>query len=330
MEQKTIILLTAAMRLDNLPVIARSILKQRIACKRYGFNLHWCICIDKANAYAKNFFEPNHEIKIGDYNEDNLPEIQKVIGYRLLDMNGIDGSVFISGEYGQKNYGGDLFNGPLAYLKQHKFQDSNPLVYILDDDNIIHPFLLHTIRLAIDFVPNCENKFLWLTKMSGYGYTAEAWRDNAYARIDDRSGDNWRCYEVFSADPSQMVQWLDQVMSWQPISGKEYPGAGEHGMFPNGFQYDSRLYLGQWDQNKDNFVFFPEWLQQNFIHDLPATYHNGLVTDEELADIQRSMNEYTCAMHLTVTTTDGKQRMIPINDSDFIWQCMLKDRQADK
>ena len=318
--EQDIIFLTAALRLDNLEYLAKSIKKTKLANPE--FRIHWAICIDRYNAYSQPFADGD-SLTIGEVKDDKLTALAKDIGEEYLDNNRIDGSVFFSGKPNQLNYGGDIFNGPLHFLKERRFRDSNPLVYILDDDNLVHPLLLPTLKKIIDKGIDISDKFVWLTKKSAYGFTAEAWHENAYAQIPIPGTDIWKCYEVFAADPSQMIQSLDMLLNLEYKEDRPYHGADPNGGMPCGFQYDSDLYLGQWWQNPGRFLFFPAWIDKNdFIHDVPCTYHNALCTNNEFEELGKPVE-----IHVTITDENGNIRMVPVNDMQFMMDCLRKDRE---
>ena len=121
----TICLLTAAFRIDNLIPIAHSIVD--------GFKTSqqlkplWVIIIDQYNAV---------------YSPSKLEEVQL-----FCKDNNIDYLIEYGGVNKDKpNYGGDIYNETIFKLKATMFSDSNPLVYILDDDNLIHPLFVPTIE----------------------------------------------------------------------------------------------------------------------------------------------------------------------------------------
>lgn len=318
--EQDIIFITATLRLDNLEYLAKSIKKAKLANPE--FRIHWAICIDRYNAYSQPF-AGGDPLSIGKVEDDKLTMLAQDIGQEYLDNNRIEGSVFFSGKPNQPNYGGDIFNGPLHFLKEQKFRDSNPLVYILDDDNLVHPLLLPTLKKILQKGIDISNKFVWLTKKSAYGFTAEAWHENAYAQILIPGTDIWKCYEVFAADPSQMIQSLDMLLNLEYREDWPYHGADPNGGMPCGFQYDTDLYLGQWWQNPSRFLFFPAWIDKNeFIHDVPCTYHNALCTNDELNRLGKPVE-----MHITITDANGNIRMVPVNDMQFMMECLRKDRE---
>ena len=119
-----ILLVTAVLRTENLYPIAKNIAKRF----KDETELHpvWVWCFDQYNA---------------DMSPLNIKKAEVV----CLENN-ITYIMYYQGTQGQENYGGALMNGPLQDLKNKIYKDSNPLVYVLDDDNIIHPNFIATVK----------------------------------------------------------------------------------------------------------------------------------------------------------------------------------------
>ena len=293
--------MTACLKHENLYKIARSIIESQH--QNPDFSICWLIIIDQYNSTIMQMSEETQQqfiIGLHDYLIKN--DIQHVIDY--------------SGKPGQKNYGGDMFNNPLKRLKNTPIVKDS-MLYILDDDNIIHPFLLPTIKRALDYGFN-RGRILWLTKQSEYGYIAEAVRDNAYAKIDIPETNEWKCWEVFSLDPSQAVQWVEDVYDWKPnANNSEYPGAGSNGMFPSGFYYDSALYFGRYEIVPKSFMFFDEFLDApSWVHDIPSTYHNGLRSHADYIKYDNLLLEKSnekIAAHFSISGENTHSKIFPVS-----------------
>ena len=93
-----IVFLTAVLRMENLPYIARNIVKTFENEKE--LRPVWVLCIDKYNS---------------NYTQLDLKRLEVY----LLENN-IEYHIFLEGEEGKENYGGTLMNEPLKKLKETK------------------------------------------------------------------------------------------------------------------------------------------------------------------------------------------------------------------
>ena len=292
--------MTACLKHENLTGIARSIIESQH--QNTDFSICWLIIIDQYNSTLMQMSEEAQQqfiMKLHKSLIDN--DIQHVIDY--------------SGKPGQKNYGGDMFNEPLKRLQNTPIVKDS-MLYILDDDNIIHPLLLPTIKHALNYGFS-RGKILWLTKQSEYGYIAEATRDNAYAKIEMARADVWRCWEVFCLDPSQAVQWVEDVYNWKPNdSNPDYPGAGPEGMFPSGFYYDSILYFGRYEIAPKTFIFFAEFFNlSDKVHDIPSTYHNGLRSHADYIRYHNLLDnsDEKISAHFSISGENTHSKIFPVS-----------------
>lgn len=312
--------MTACLKHENLPEISKSIIESQH--QNPDFSICWLIIIDQYNSTLMQMSE-----------ETQRQFVMKL--HNSLIENDIQHVIEYSGKPGQKNYGGDMFNEPLKRLQNTPIIEDS-MLYILDDDNIVHPLLLPTIKRALAHGFN-RGRILWLTKQSEYGYIAEAVRENAYAKIEIPNGDEWRCWEVFCLDPSQAVQWVEDVYNWKPNnSDPDYPGAGENGMFPNGFAYDSALYLGRYEIEPESFMFFTDFLESSYwVHDIPSTYHNGLRTNRDYIHYRNLLSENSneiVAAHFSVSGDNSYSKIFPVSKelARKIFDLILEENEKKK
>ena len=122
-----ILLVTAVLRMENLPYIARNIVKTFDNEKE--LRPVWVLCIDKYNS---------------NYTQLDVKRLEVY----LLENN-IEYHIFFEGEKGKENYGGTLMNEPLKKLKETKYKSINPFVIVLDDDNILSDNFLKFIHVLL-------------------------------------------------------------------------------------------------------------------------------------------------------------------------------------
>ena len=108
-------------------------------------------------------------------------------------------NVYYSGKPNQSNCGGDLFNIPLSNFI-HENNLDNPWIYILDDDNIIHP------RLISSFIKCANNNFYGNKEIITF---INKWDCGHNREIDDYmityKSDKEPRLEWFLFDPSQVI-----------------------------------------------------------------------------------------------------------------------------
>ena len=175
--KETLILITAALRLDNLIDVGKSI---NLHYDKYkdNFNIIWIICKDQYNGYGN---------------------IDSCIDY--LNTTNIDYIIKDSGLPNQKNYGGDLFNIPLQEVIAERNLD-DAWIYVMDDDNVLHPNLFYTFNKIINN-HNIDAIYggIILTKKSISGHVHEMY----YHSICHPSTDN-NIISIFNIpDPSQCI-----------------------------------------------------------------------------------------------------------------------------
>ena len=255
-----ILLVTAVLRTENLCPIAKNI------AERFKGETElrpvWVLCFDK-------------------YNADMSPLNIKKAEVICLENN-ISYVMYYQGEEGKENYGGGLMNGPLQDLKNNIYKDSNPLVYVLDDDNIIHPNFIATVK---EHCLSNDNP-LWMNMVDEFG-------SHRFVRYADRlaylpgTGRN-KGYRIIhpcaSCDPSQLVIRLDMLLSIGGFDNtRDYDYKFMNKIYRNDGGLDEKMiYQGTTPWMRDNNFFI-------------SCYHNGLVTnkmiDEAAKDLEENFSE---------------------------------------
>lgn len=286
-----LILITACLKVDNLFKIAKSI-KENLS--KTKLNVLWAIVIDA-------------------YNNDNksvqklLPELEE-----LLVSYGINYKFFLSGKPNQKNYGGDMFNEPLRELKRTMFANKNAFVYILDDDNIIHPFLFDRVNKIAEYNGDSDKIYV-LTCVGEYGEICESYK-SIFMRevIYPYPPTNYIVPYQIALDPSQALHTLNFIMNW-----KYTTDAGErkeNEMFPPDAIYDIELYYYITKEDRDYFVCYDE-IDEHYSckYSERNTYHNGLRTDAEIDEYLDALENTDLSSSYIVVQPKGKQpKMFPI------------------
>lgn len=282
-----IILLTACLKIENLFDIAKSI-KENMA--KTTLNVIWAISIDA-------------------YNSDN-DKVQKLIPEldALLEEYGINHVFFLSGKPNQKNYGGDMFNKPLIELKKTMFKNKNAFVYILDDDNIIHPFLFDRLNRISEF--NCDNDRIYvLTCVGEYGEVCESYKD-AFMR-EVVNGKHYFVPYQLALDPSQALHTLNFIMNWEYVDANGKLKKGK--MFPSESTYDVNLYYFLAKKNRDCFVCYDEIDGPKYFGIYRNSFHNGLRTKKDIEEYIDSLKESKLSSsYIVVQTNDKEPKMFPI------------------
>ena len=251
---ETLILVTAVLRIDNLKYICDNIIN--VFKDETQIKPLWCLCIDQYNY-------------IGDLNL--LINIIK-----KCQDNNILVAVYYQGEANKANYGGALMNAPLKDLKNTVFKDSNPLVLVLDDDNILSPNLLKFIQA------HCiNNNYIWILNMLSEGGDIRYSRDCDFLAANEHDYDN-KIYKVFhtcaTADPSQILFRLDLFLKFGGFTKvRSYDFD-----FMNVLLYNKeiRKYI-----DFQTYDCSPSGLPASNDKFYISCYHNGLNTDEKLSTI---------------------------------------------
>lgn len=283
--KETLILLTAALRFNNLIDIAKSI---NINYDYYNsiFNIKWLICKDQYNGFG---------------------DINKVINY--LNTTNIDYVIMNSGKPNQKNYGGSLFNEPLQqYVKENNL--NNPWVYILDDDNIIHPNFYKIFEICLDNGFYGNKEILTTINKWHCGHNREINKEICLLPNHKEFIQEW-----FLFDPSAVILRYNII--------KKY------GYVADDFLYDFNwLNLRVIRYEQDNIIWFNEY-EYSYGRHVVGTYHNGLIkysNIEELLnsnidnlniDILLANLDIECPKNIPILKPETKKKIIELIKQDI-------------
>lgn len=241
--KETLILLTGSMYWNNLMDVAKSI---NLYYDKYKdkFNIIWLICKDQYNGKGN---------------------IDSCIDY--LSTTNIDYIIKDSGLPNQKNYGGDLFNIPLQETIAERNLD-DAWVYVMDDDNILHPNLFYTFNKIINNIDTTNRYGIILTKKSMAGHVHEMHLQSICQQCDNNI-----IYIFNIPDPSQCIL--------------KYSFIKNNGFIPGEVNYDYKWYVPTIRNNKDKFIYYNEY--NGWISDMINAYHNNL---RHLEDIDKFINDF--------------------------------------
>ena len=245
-----LILLTGAYRLNNLHQSFDSICEN--FANRKDVHVTWVICVDQFN-------------KIG-----NIEPIIEKCKKACSDF-GMGYWICPSGKEGQPNYGGDLYNGALKWVKEKQFKDCDPWVYIFDDDNIICPAFANSLTYVIGKSEETGKDIIWFTKSQMEGFLIPASKRKSYAFKQYKDGTR---ESTELPDPSQLLM--------------KYSTIEEIGFFVGGLEYDRKL----WEfieLNEERILYPSDWLPVSSWRDFIGqvqTYHNGQISDKEIECIK--------------------------------------------
>ena len=258
-EKQNLILISGSSRFDNLLYMAKTI---NINYDKYSeyFNIYWLICKDIYN---------------GKGNCDNAIE--------YLNTTHIKYFIYDTGKPNQKNYGGDLFNEPLKKFITDEIKDKS-WIYILDDDNILHPNLYNTFKKCIELENFKDKKGIILTKRSKTSHVHEMMEENICMPI------NFFVYIWFIPDPSQIIL--------------KYTFLEENGMYAPKTTYDYDFILPLISQNKQYMLYYNDY--NGCFSDKICAYHNNLRTLDEL-------NKFNNQEELYIDIALQSDKEIPIN-----------------
>ncbi len=244
-----ILLVTAALRIDNLKYIAHNI--KEVFTEETEIRPVWVICYDKYNSGVTESFKD----KIETYCKDNAIEVHS----------------FMEGQENKENYGGALMNFPLKYMKDNFYKDKNPLVLVLDDDNILTKnLLMFTKKYCL------TNEWTWwLNMLDEYGAQRFSRSIDRLAYIKGtgvNEGHNI-IHRCATCDPSQLLIRLDTLLVLGGfVADRYYDFSFMMHFYNNSYGIDNRTgYQG-------NLSIVPD--ERFFI----SCYHNGLVTPEMIKE----------------------------------------------
>jgi len=247
-----LILLTATYRGSNLPMVAKSIDQALLPYNKSIFKIHWILCIDITHWQCYS-------------SVDTMVNMLKM-HYKGININAVEIET-----RGDKTLGGDLYNKPLEdYVRNNAIE--NPWVYILDDDNILHPSLIKYVIKASELYPDKE--IIWLTNMQRSGRIDGVVSED-YAMQYTKSGTMFMNFP----DPSTAVYRYDLL--------------SRYGLYATGghSDYDLRTFIPMIGENLDKCVFSkdldPEMKYPHQVQKVHA-YHDGLRTEDEFNNDFRS------------------------------------------
>ena len=240
--KENLIIMTASSRLDDLVKVAKSI---NINYDKYNqkFNIYWLICEDQYNGHGS---------------------LDKF--YEYISTTNIIWQIYDSGKPNQKNYGGDIFNESLQNFVNY-FNINNPWVYILDDDDILHPNLykIFDICLENNFYGNKEI----ITTINKWhcGHNREISKDIFLLQTEDTQILEW-----FLFDPSAVILKYNIIEKYDFISGE--------------FLYDFNWLNMKVLRNEiDNIIWYTDY-EHSWGRHVVGTYHNGLVKEENIKEFE--------------------------------------------
>lgn len=244
-----LVLLTAALRLDNLKYIGENI--YNIFKNEKDIIPTWIICIDQYNY-------------IGDI------EYLKKYLCDFYNKTNITYGIYYQGKKNTKNYGGALFNEPLKDLKNNYFINSDPLVYILDDDNFLNKNIISYIKTnCIDSIYNVW----WLNMLDEYGTQRFVREIDRLANIKGTGSNTGYAviHPAASLDPSQLIIHLDFLIA---VGG-----------FSDAYTYDydfmNNIFTKK-DFDKNIAYTNTRFRDENFIIN---SYHNGLYNENIIDEL---------------------------------------------
>lgn len=258
-----LILITAVLRTENLLYILEN-LKNVFKDYKDIIEPMWVLSFDKFNAKIDN----------------NI--ISKIT--KECTESGIRISVYYQGDPNKENYGGTLFNLPLQDLKNHTYTESNPFVYILDDDNILS---LYFPKYLIKISEDHKHQVWWTNMVDEHGSQYFSRHADALAyRQGVGINEGYRIiHPCASLDPSGMISKLNFILE---IGGFGTTRYYDYDFMNNILQYNPKF------TNVVNYQADEPWMRnKDFISS--TTYHNALVKrsdiEETIEDIKANSVE---------------------------------------
>lgn len=271
----TFIFLTGSLKWDLLKFPATSISDN--LSKFSDYDVWWIVCLDQYNGH-------------GDY-QKALSKVDSHI-HTLVRNVGLPN---------QANYGGDLFNEPLREISSYCDPD-NTWVYVLDDDNMVHPNLADAFKCARKYCPSANH--IWLPYMIETGVIPNVRRDNALTCNHDNTLFN------NAPDPSCVINRLSTLLA--------------NGLYKGEGSYDLKFIMDYIINHMDT-VAFPD--DYGYYHEFPiAAYHNAVEGLLRLDEIRKNCNDPNVTAEIRIQIPGCKSQIIPIpnrNESlDILLTCI--------
>ena len=241
MNREELVLLTGIIRTENLDIILNSI----IDTFPNNLNITWVLIYDRCNASG----DCNHII-------ERCKEYQKTnqrFSWVYYPIEKRD----------PKKYGGALFNDPLKWIKENWMKDKDPWVYILDDDNTLCPLMMEAIENDIKKA-NDGDKTIIKYDMLYYGCGVNVPINEKYWGLVTFYNKITPYYA--KTDPSQMVM--------------KYSTVEEIGFYPEGWDYDYKLYFTLFNNGYRKKILFSTGSQKDIGLRGYETTHNAIVDKE--------------------------------------------------
>jgi hypothetical protein len=226
------------------------------------FNFYWIIIIDPNSKWKSNT-EVIHK---------NISRYRQLTIVNEMGVNSDN----------NPHYGGDIFNNFLINGSSHEEvpkPSDKDWIYILDDDNLVHPFLFLSLDECVE--SNHSVRLIWTTCKLSTGITRECSGPEAY--LPDNNG--WISSHRMM-DPSQILVRYDLLKSI--------------GFYTNGHDYDFTTGRLLWDKVKDNPESYCMYdtIDKGFGQDKWHSYWNGAVNLPTLNDWKNRVRYTTTAGEL--------------------------------
>jgi hypothetical protein len=264
---ETLLLITGTYRLYNLVKIAKSINKYYDEYIN-KFNIEWIICVDQTHS---------------------IGNINNVIEY--LKTTNIKYSISYITTNKDKIYGGDLFNSSLEYYVVNN--SVNPWIYILDDDNLLHPSLFNTFNICLNNSFYDNKEIILLTIKWDSTYIREI-NENTLGipnKNDFIEGEHM-------IDPSAIIM--------------KYNIIRKYGMFSNVYLYDFKwLNPLLWKEQKlNNIIYYHYYCGYDKGH--VNSYHNGIKDANNIKSYNEDISNLIIDVHFSNMDVTKHSTYIPI------------------
>lgn len=281
-ERIPLILLTGVLRSENLDKILVSIKENLLHDKR--LQVTWVICADKYNIHG------------------SLEGIKQKCIDCQKEYQSFGWCISPVGKEGKKNYGGTLFNMPLIWVKENWFNDKNPWVYILDDDNIINPLLGEIMYTALNNANKLHKNIVYTNILYENGNMAPLCYNTMKALLDTKG--YVAHYQVI--DPSQIIL--------------KYSFLKEIGFYTNNMKYDEDIWKILMHRDIDKDILFPvEYGLGNDLNKIQTT-HNAISSKEDIETWVKIAKDKRKKKYCTISicTNQEGSRCFHISDNDAL------------